>query len=227
MDRKFKELFLEKINKEISKRTQKRKGFEKTLLKEWERKVSKYFLRNKFETKKINSTFNFCKKLNYKHGNKIDKAYFSHLLRLGCMSLFIKKDIDYNLTRLAFVHNILETGNFKKKSKISKQFGGKIFQQIKILTVNRKIQWDKKYKKQYYEKIKKSHVNVKIIKILDKMDNLFLLSKNKDLNIKKKYINEIKTYVLPMVKVTLPDIFKYFNNLVIYNYKKIQNEKNL
>jgi hypothetical protein len=137
-----------------------------------------------------------------------------------------KKDIDYNLTQLAFVHNILETGNFKKDSVVSKRFGDKIFQEIKILTVNRKIQWNEKYKKKYYEKISKSHINVKIIKILDKMDNLFLLSKNKDLNIKKKYIKEIKTYVLPMVKVTLPKIFKYFNSLVIYNYKKIQNEKN-
>ena len=226
MDRKFKKLFLEKINKEISKRTQKRKSFDKTLHKEWERKVNKFFLENKFETKKICLTLNFCKELNHKHGNKIDKGYFSHLLRLACMSLFIKKDIDYNLTQLAFVHNILETGNFKKKSMISKRFGAKIFKEIEILTVNRKMQWNKKYKEKYYEKINNSHINVKIIKILDKMDNLFLLSKNKNLDIKKKYINEIKTYVLPMVKVTIPEIFTYFNNLVLYNYKKIQNEQN-
>ena len=43
MDYKFKKLFLEKISKEISKRTQKRKSFDKTLLREWERKISKYF----------------------------------------------------------------------------------------------------------------------------------------------------------------------------------------
>ena len=225
MDYKFKKLFLEKISKEISKRTQKRKSFDKTLLREWERKISKYFLENELETKEINSTLIFCRNQNHKHGKKIDKEYFSHLLRLGCMSLFLKKDIDYNLTKLAFVHNILETGNFKKNSVIKKKFGNKIFQEIKILTVNRKIQWNERYKEMYYKKIKKSHVNVRIIKILDKMDNLFLLSKNKDLDIKRKYIKEIKTYVLPMVKITLPKIFKYFNNLVLYNYKKIQNEK--
>jgi 2-oxoglutarate dehydrogenase complex dehydrogenase (E1) component-like enzyme len=91
MDHKFKKLFLEKINKEIRKRTQKRKSFDKTLLKEWKIKSKQILLKNKFETKKINSTLNFCKELNHKHANKIDKGYFSHLLRLGCMSLFLKK----------------------------------------------------------------------------------------------------------------------------------------
>ena len=112
-----------------------------------------------------------------------------------------------------------------KKQRNKEKFGIKFFRKLKYLQLIEKYNGMKDIKRCTHKKIKKSHVNVRIIKILDKMDNLFLLSKNKDLDIKRKYIKEIKTYVLPMVKITLPKIFKYFNNLVLYNYKKIQNEK--
>ena len=114
---------------------------------------------------------------------------------------------------LALLHNCLETTKVNS-SFIKNLFGNQIFQEIKILTVNRKKQWNKKYKQVYYNKINNFSKNTKIIKILDKLDNLFVLNNNPDYEVKKKYLNEIKKYILPMIRKNTPFLNNYFNNLI-------------
>ena len=73
------------------------------------------------------------------------------------------------------MHNVFETGNLKNKYIIKEKFGKEIFDNINKLTVNRKIEWNKGYKNRYYQKLNSGSKNLRIVKILDKFDNLFLL----------------------------------------------------
>lgn len=225
MNKKFKIFFLDTIEKEREKRTSQVNLNKNKLLKLWREKIKKPHIKTKIELKKILEIFNFAKNLNHTDSGSSKNPYFSHLFRLTCMALLIKKKIDAKLVCLALLHNVIETGNLKRKDVIKEKFGKEIFAEIKTLTVNRKIQWNKDYKDKYYRKINSGSKNLRIIKILDKFDNLFLLDSNTNTIIKKKYIKEIKKYILPMTKKTLPNIYKYYKELAQYNYLKINNEK--
>ena len=98
-------------------------------------------------------------------------------------------------------------------------FGYNFYENISILTVNRKFQWNRNYKKKYYKNINNHSHSVKIIKILDKLDNLFIIGLNPNKKVRTMYISEIEEFVLPMVKKYLPDIYLYFKKLVKNSYK--------
>ncbi len=225
MNKEFKIFFLDSIDKEREKRKSKLTVNKNKLLKLWSQKIKKPHIKSKIALDKILKIFNFVRNLNHTDFGTSKDPYFSHLFRLTCMALLVKKKIDTKLVSLALLHNVFETGNLKRKEIIKEKFGKKIFSEIKTLTVNRKIEWDKSYKSNYYKKLNSGSKNLRIIKILDKFDNLFLLDSNKNVNIKIRYINEIKKYILPMTKRTLPSIYRYYRELTHFNYLKINNEK--
>jgi (p)ppGpp synthase/HD superfamily hydrolase len=103
------------------------------------------------------------------------------------------------------------------KSSIEKIFDSSIVNQVKNLTVDRNLQFDVDYKKLYYSKILTGNYEARIVKIFDKIDNLFTLSLNPDKGVKKKYLEEIETYIIPMAKNNLPFMCDYIEKLVIYN----------
>ena len=163
------------------------------------------------DLKKVKSAYNFAKKLKYKHINS--SLYFSHPLRVTNMVLMHKKTIDINLVILALNHNILEVSNLPR-SRLIKLFNKDFYEKLSILTVNRKLQWNKNYKKKYYKNLTKHSYDVRIVKVMDKLDNLFLIGLNPSKEIKIKYLNEIKNYILPIVKKDLPNIYSYYRGLV-------------
>ena len=168
------------------------------------------------DLKKVRSAYNFAKKLKYKHNNS--SLYFSHPLRVTNMVLMHKKIIDCNLVILALNHNILEVSNLSR-SRLIKLFDKDFYEKLLILTVNRKLQWNKNYKKKYYKNLIKHSYDVRIIKVMDKLDNLFLIGLNPSKEIRVKYINEIKNYILPIVKKDLPNIYTYYCELVKDSFK--------
>ena len=78
----------------------------------------------------------------------------------------------------------------------------------------------KNYKKNYYESIKKANKNVIITKILDKLDNLYLLKENKNLMVKKRYLKEIEDFLMPLIKGNLENLYLYFKNLIEFSKQK-------
>ena len=86
------------------------------------------------------------------------------------------------------------------------------------MTVNRNLQWNEDYKNAYYEKIMNGPREARIIKIIDKLDNLFILGVNPDKQVKIKYLKEIEKHVLPLAYKTTPKIYSYMKELVDNNY---------
>jgi (p)ppGpp synthase/HD superfamily hydrolase len=173
--------------------------------------------------KKIKLAYNFSKNLHYSHPGLNSKNYFYHPLRVCLLSRKIINKLSSNLMILCLLHNIFENTDIDQ-SIVSKIFGTKITDQLLILTVDRKNEWGKNYKKKYYSRICKSGKNVIITKVLDKLDNLYLLRENKNLKIKKRYLKEIEEFIMPMIKKEMKNknLYLYFKYLINYS-KKIVN----
>lgn len=158
----------------------------------------------------ILDALNFSCSLEYFHEGLSKESYLAHPIRVALLAL---KYIDFassDSVILALLHNLYEVTKVKKKDLIN-NFGKEIHNSIEILTVNRDLQWNKQYKETFYKKINSSSLSTKIVKILDKFDNIFLINSNSDDAIREKYINEIRTYILPMTKLYLPIIYDDFS----------------
>ncbi len=169
--------------------------------------------------KKVVLAYNFSKNLAYTHPGLDSNIYFYHPLRVCLLSTKIRQKLSSELMTLCLLHNIFETTDIDP-SIISKIFGKKITTQLNILTVNRKNELKKNYKKSYYKNIKKANKNVIITKILDKLDNLYLLKMNKNLKIKKRYLKEIEDFLMPLIKGNLENLYLYFKNLIEFSKQK-------
>jgi (p)ppGpp synthase/HD superfamily hydrolase len=206
---------LKNYKTERNRRIKSIKKFDKKAVTEWNQMLNNIKLRRyKNELQKY---YNFLKKLKFKHQNH--EAYFSHPLRVAyiCHNLTKSARSSKNLIILSLFHNIIETSNLNQKF-LKKYLGKKITNQIKILTVNRKMQWNNNYKKNYYKKIYIDEKNTRIVKIIDKLDNLFIIGLCKSELTRKRYISEIENYILPMVKNDIPKLKKYFNGLIKQSY---------
>ncbi len=200
------------FNKEISRRQKWLKNFpDDQAEKEWKNILNKIKSDKKF--KKVLLAYNFSKNLNYIHPGLDSDIYFYHPLRVCILSTKIDQKLSSELMTLCLLHNVFETTSINSKI-ILKVFGKKITHQLNALTVNRKNEFKKNYKNKYYNNLKRMGKNVVITKILDKLDNLYLLNKNKNLKVKKRYINEIEYFLMPLIKKNIKFLYPYFKNLI-------------
>lgn len=172
----------------------------------------------KNQKNKIDEAFLFAQKIKYKHGHMPSEIYFSHPKRVSALSMLLYDNNNIDAAILGLIHNVFELTS-RSEQEISLLFGPKISKQAFVLTVDRKYQWEKDYKKEYYEKINSESIECSVIKVLDKIDNLFILGTNSDSEIKNRYLKEIEDYIVPMTSRVLPDLSNYLDELIEYNYK--------
>ncbi len=181
---------------------------------DWKKILRK--IKNKKQYKGVLMAYNFSKNMNYDHPGLSSNIYFYHPLRVCILSTKIFPKKSPELMTLCLLHNIFETTKINERI-VEKIFGNKISKYLKILTVDRKKEWKKGYKKNYYKKIDFSNQNVTLVKIIDKLDNLYLLKNNKNQKIKKRYLEEVQRYILPLVKKKAGHIHKYYENLIKFS----------
>jgi hypothetical protein len=151
-------------------------------------------------------TLNYVSTIDYVHPGLNSLAYLDHPLRVASMAMFLplEKIVLLKSSVLALAHNSLETSTISK-SELQKNLGTEIADAVSLLTVDRSNQYDSFYKDKYYEKISESSEFIKVVKVLDKLDNIFTLGMNSNKFAKDFYIFEIKKYVLPLCD-KLPDV---------------------
>ncbi len=165
------------------------------------------------ERERLTAAFQFAKKIKYSHAGLTSEIYFSHPLRVSAMALLIGGAQDTGVGVLAILHNVLEVSEVSV-GKLAEVFGKELSEQIVALTVDRNIQWDRTYKTAYYRNLMAGPRSTRLVKIFDKLDNLFVLGLNPDDGVRAKYLFEIEDFVLPMVEATLPELVTYMTNLV-------------
>ena len=157
--------------------------------------------------KSINFTIGFAQKLKYNHDGLSKSAYFAHPMRVASLALKYNKPFNLNLINLCILHNIYELCHVESEE-VKFNFGIEIDKYISILTVDRKVQWKKSYKKMYYSKIVNSGKIPSVVKVLDKLDNIYLIGNNPSAKIRRLYIKEIYDYIIPIANKRIPILEK-------------------
>lgn len=178
-------------------------------------------LRNDTERSKLTAALNFSKKIGYIHPGLSSEAYFSHPLRVSAMAMLVENSHDSEVGVLGLLHNVLEVSDVKTNL-LREKFGEEISSQISALTVDRSVQWNADYKNAYYANLMRGPRNARVVKIMDKLDNIFLLGLNPDEIIRKKYILEIENFLMPMVANTIPGLVDYMTDLLLNHKEKYE-----
>ena len=163
--------------------------------------------------KVVKKCLEFSKKIEYNHPGQTKNIYLAHPYRVACIYKDIVGDYVFEGIVLSLLHNIYEISSVNSKE-CKKHFGDNICSGIEILTINRKMQNNHQYLQNYYEKINNSQKYIGQVKILDKLDNLFLLCLNPSESIRLNYLKEINEFVIPIVKTHLPELLDYYISLV-------------
>ena len=150
--------------------------------------------------------------IDYKHVGLRSLAYLMHPLRVAILNLENAEFPSKNGFVLALFHNVLEVSTFTLP-RLEELFGKTIAESIEILTVDRTRQWDWSYKQSYYNGILQSQDWVGQVKIVDKLDNLYMLCLNPDAQIRDKYLTEVERWVIPMAEKLLPTAVNLLVNL--------------
>lgn len=212
--------FLKDIETEREKRIKILQNYSSDDLSNWNdiaNNINDFKLKNQLLT-----VFDFAQSIKYNHVGLNSKVYFTHPIRVSYMAMLsLDKEIDMlEAGIVGLLHNIFELSNYEI-GEIAEIVGMNLASQVFDLTVNRELQWDILYKENYYKKINNNPQSCRIVKILDKLDNIFLLDLNDNKNVKEKYLQEIVKYIIPMVNRDMPELLPYFQKLVDFQYFKL------
>jgi (p)ppGpp synthase/HD superfamily hydrolase len=128
------------------------------------------------------------------------------------MALTILRPPDEMATVLALLHNLLEVSKISA-GEISEHFGQPLANAIVDLTVDR-TQTTHDYTVAYYRKLMDLPRWARVIKVLDKLDNLFVLCLNPNEQVRNSYLADIEEFVMPMVTADLPHLVLYMRALI-------------
>ena len=162
---------------------------------------------------KIEQAYEYAKNIEYNHPDLSAITYFLHPLRVLLLTFQVRPNLDTDVYTIALLHNVFEVSNVNFLE-IEKEFNTQVAESIKTLTVDRFLGNQLEYKKTYYQNILNSFIGVRVVKIIDKLDNLFLLCLNPDKNTRVLYLKEIENFTIPMCDSDLPELSEYYRDLV-------------
>ena len=162
----------------------------------------------------LKTALNLMESIDYNHPGLSKKQYLAHPYRVAKLALEELRPFDIRAVRLALVHNILEMANIDE-CLVRDVLGFNMLGELKVLTVIRADE-STAYRARYYDGIYASEPHVRKVKVLDKMDNMYTLNLHPDLDVRTRYLNEIKKYVRPIVEKDFNDMLRYFDGLVSF-----------
>lgn len=167
------------------------------------------------DRERLEAAVDFALNQDYGPGER-NRFYGVHPLRVArFLAAFLDRDSSRFTDTLvaALVHNGIEKG-ILTESQLREQFGDWIAEAILTLTPDRKLTATEEGLRDYYQGIAALSPEVRTLKALDKFDNIFSLCLNPDDSVRRRYLQEIRNYVVPIVKADCPAIAPYFLDLV-------------
>jgi len=154
-------------------------------------------VQDKDDVRLLTDVFDFAGRIEYRHKGLSSEAYAAHPLRVASMCLQVGDTPDAKAGCIGLLHNVFEVTD-TGFDEIDNLFGVDIARAIATLTVDRTRQWDEPYKERYYQQIRNEGKSVCLVKVIDKLDNLFLIGCNQNPDIRRRYMDEISRWVVPM-----------------------------
>lgn len=168
------------------------------------------------DKKTIADAWVYAQSLDYDHPGQNKAAYLAHPLRVATLCAQLVSPINVKGIVTSLLHNVQELSDVTEAD-IAAEVGVEVADAISVLTVDRSMQWDDDYKQEYYRKIANAGQFVQQVKVLDKLDNMFLLCLNPSDEIRALYLREIEKWLLPIAKQATPDIESYLQELIENN----------
>jgi len=150
--------------------------------------------------------------LKYKHAGLGSKEYFLHPLRVGSIAGVLNPEKNILNVQIGMLHNVFEVTDLQKPD-VLKIVDGEVEKIIAGLTINRELQFDSGYLVDYYGIISSFPYKLGIIKVIDKIDNLFTLNATASSETKDRYLQEIENYVVPLCDLVSPQLSKLIRNI--------------
>ena len=157
-------------------------------------------------------------KLKFTHNVLSKSTYLAHVVRVTRMSLEFSPKIANKSISPALIHNVLETTNLTAID-LLKNFDSFTVSAVKTLTIDRKKQHLFSYLNDYYSTIMESHPSVSLIKLADKIDNIFTICLNPEKKKRENYLKQIENFVIPLANSKAPHVSDYLVKLVDNAYK--------
>ena len=157
----------------------------------------------------------FAENLTYVHGELNSSEYFLHPLRVGALAGLLSPQEKVLGTTVGILHNVYEVTSVSQID-IMKNFGASVSDAVLKLTISRKLQSNNTYLKEYYSEINNLPFNLGMIKVLDKIDNLYILESTATPAQKMKYMEEIRNFVVPLCDNVSPHLSETLKSIVLH-----------
>jgi (p)ppGpp synthase/HD superfamily hydrolase len=151
--------------------------------------------------------------LEYHHPGQSRPVYLAHPLRVTTLYLRFFRPADAAGAATAILHNVKEVTAVDRVA-LASAAGEEVAAAVDLLTVDRARENDPEYKRAYYAEIESAAPYVGRIKVLDKLDNLFLLCVNPSAEVRERYLGEIEQLLLPLAARVAPQLVAYLRTLV-------------
>ena len=168
---------------------------------------------SKDDCDEIMRVLSFSETLNYQHKGLTKEAYLSHPYRVAVLTVNLIEPVDISATVLALIHNVLEVASISEVEFL-KIFECHQLHELKTLTIDRSKK-SPEYLADYYQSIYEARKQVRMVKALDKLDNLYMLCLNSDASVRADYLLEISNYILPIVQKDLPHLTGCYEKLIL------------
>lgn len=154
-------------------------------------------------------TLSLVKKIEYRHVGLSSEQYMLHPIRVASLALEYVDEPTERLLAVCLLHNVQEIGIMSEW--LNEKIEG-IRVELNLLNIDRKLCNSKEYLDKYYEKIGSSDI-CRAVKVLDKLDNIFMICSNPDESRRIGYIKEIREYVAPLAERVKPGMGKFIDEL--------------
>lgn len=182
----------------------------------WARELLRHSLGNTgrpLDLDRIHAAWRFAAELDYQHPGVSAAVYLEHPQRVAALAIRLDKDIDTTTIVVALLHNVLEVTHTTTVD-LSQHLGPDVADTIEALTVDRSAT-SEAYRERYYTRLRGGSRAGRVVKVLDKLDNLFLLNLNADDAVRDDYLREIRQWVAPLAQRELPSLSAYLADLVV------------
>lgn len=161
---------------------------------------------------RLREAYAFAAAVDYHHPGLSPASYLAHPVRVMDLALRVTTPPDVQAGVLSLLHNLYEVSAIGP-TVVAAHFGDAIAEAITTLTVNRE-DTSRAYVERYYAGIAAAPAFVQVVKVLDKLDNLFLLHLNPDTAVKRQYLDDVETFVVPLAHSSAAGLVAYLEALV-------------
>jgi (p)ppGpp synthase/HD superfamily hydrolase len=159
------------------------------------------------------SALSFARSLTYHHPGLKSREYLLHPMRVASLSCLFNENHKLASIQAGLLHNVYEVAHIEREL-IAKLYGSEIESVLYTLKIDRERQADRLYLTSYYDSISLLPYNLGIIKVLDKIDNIYTLNLTANTTVKGLYLGEVSDFVIPLCEKVAPFLVSALGNMV-------------